>query len=98
MTAKLKMKDYENLCKWFKRLSNRKSLPLLAEKKEDRLKNFTNFSLYHIMEKYEFLPNFILKTEFLYPLLYKNPEVLKQSYFNHHKLSSEQNKTEINNS
>ncbi|EAA21463.1 hypothetical protein [Plasmodium yoelii yoelii] len=61
--GKINIKDYGNLCHWFKKLSNKKAMPLLPEKKEDRLKRFTNFSLYHIMEK--------------------------QSYFNHHKFSSD---------
>ncbi|CRG93833.1 conserved Plasmodium protein, unknown function [Plasmodium gallinaceum] len=90
--GKVNIKDYGNICKWFKKLSNKKPMPLLPENKNDRLKKFTNFSLYHIMDKYEFLPNFILQTEYLYPILYKNPEILKQSYFNHHKFSNLQNK------
>ncbi|SCN61233.1 conserved Plasmodium protein, unknown function [Plasmodium chabaudi adami] len=87
--GKINIKDYGNLCHWFKKLSIKKPMPLLPEKKEDRLKRFTNFSLYHIMEKYEFVPNLLLQTEYLYPTLHNNPEVLRQSYFNHHKFSSE---------
>ncbi|SBT37892.1 conserved Plasmodium protein, unknown function [Plasmodium ovale wallikeri] len=91
--GKPNIKDYGTMCQWFKRLSNKKAMPLLPEKKDERLKRFTNFSLYHIMEKYEFLPNFLLQTEYLYPHLYQSPETLRQSYFNHHRFSSTQGGT-----
>ncbi|EUD68569.1 hypothetical protein C922_00968 [Plasmodium inui San Antonio 1] len=90
--GKVNIKDYGSICKWFKRLTTKKSMPLLPEKKEERLKKFTNFSLYHIMEKYEFVPNLLLQTEYMYPLLQKSPEALRQSYFSHYKLSSEGNR------
>ncbi|VWU48571.1 conserved protein, unknown function [Hepatocystis sp. ex Piliocolobus tephrosceles] len=95
--GKVNVKDYKNICQWYKMLSSRKPKPLLPEKKDDRLKNFTNFSLYHIMDKYEFVPNFILQTEYLYPLLYNNPETLRQSYFNHYKLTTENAKNKVGN-
>ncbi|GIX61172.1 uncharacterized protein BcabD6B2_06070 [Babesia caballi] len=41
---------------------------------------FTNFSLQHIMDKYNFLPTLLTQREFLLSLGHKNPEIVQDAY------------------
>ncbi|AFZ81696.1 hypothetical protein BEWA_011140 [Theileria equi strain WA] len=41
---------------------------------------YTNFSLQHIMEKYNFIPSMLVQREFLLPLCLKNPTLVQDAF------------------
>ncbi|BAM41699.1 conserved hypothetical protein [Theileria orientalis strain Shintoku] len=67
--------------RWSELLKSNKYPPLGNEVAEGPKSKFTNFSLQHIMEKYNFLPSLMVKREFLLSMAAKNPELVKDAFF-----------------
>ncbi|XP_953486.1 uncharacterized protein TA11210 [Theileria annulata] len=67
--------------RWREFFRTNKYPPLGNEAAEGPKSKYTNFSLQHAMEKYNFLPTFLLKREFLLSMCSKNPELVKDAFF-----------------
>ncbi|ORM40110.1 uncharacterized protein BXIN_1443 [Babesia sp. Xinjiang] len=75
--------------KWRRLFQTTKWPQLGNEVAEGPGSKYTNFSLQHIMDKYNFLPTLFTQREFLLYLGYKNPEIvedacLKNDAFNYY--------------
>ncbi|EDO08503.1 hypothetical protein BBOV_III009470 [Babesia bovis T2Bo] len=68
------------ILKWRRVFQTTKWPQLGNEVAEGPGSKYTNFSLQHIMDKYNFLPTMLTQREFLLKLGHKNPEIVQDAY------------------
>ncbi|GFE53535.1 hypothetical protein BaOVIS_009390 [Babesia ovis] len=68
------------ILKWRRVFQSTKWPQLGNEVAEGPGSKYTNFSLQHIMDKYNFLPTMLTQREFLLNLGHKNPEIVQDAY------------------
>ncbi|KAK1445151.1 hypothetical protein BgAZ_110570 [Babesia gibsoni] len=75
------------ILKWRSLFQGTKWPQLGNEVAEGAGSKYTNFSLQHIMDKYNFLPSLFVQREFLLHLGQKNPEIVQDSFMKNDKFT-----------